>query len=117
MSEKGLVYFTIMATVMVTLLVFLLPGLAEEASSAPAAKNASILIEFQAFSPSNLTIEKGTTVTWLNTDHDFHKIKGDKFESNNLTRGDTFSYLFDKAGTYDYMDALNPSVKGKIIVT
>jgi len=115
MSERGSVY--IMATVMVTLFVFLLPGLAEEASSTPIAKNASILIEFQVFTPNNLTVETGTTVTWLNADRDFHKIKGDKFESENLIRGDTFSYTFDKAGTYEYMDALNPSVKGKIIVT
>ena len=103
--------------ILVTVLVLSFPGLAEQAKSTSYAKNASILIDSFAFSPSNLTVEKGTTVTWFNSDKFNHKIKGDGFESKDLIRGSSFSYKFEVAGTYKYADALHPSMKGEITVT
>ncbi|VVB69992.1 Cupredoxin-like domain protein [uncultured archaeon] len=117
MSKKSLVSLTIMAAIMATVLVLSLPVLAEQANSSSNAKDASILIQNSAFFPTHLTVEKGTTVTWLNADYDIHKIKGDNFESNDLNRGDSFSYKFDAAGTYSFADAANPSIKGEITVT
>ena len=90
--------------------------MAEQARSASNEKKASIVIEENVFSPSNLTVEKGTTVAWVNADRDTHKVKGDNFESQELSRGDVFRYKFDKSGSYKYVDALNPSIKGEITV-
>lgn len=117
MSKKNLVSITIVAAVIATVLVLSLPGLAEQANTTSNAKNASILIQNSAFFPTHLTVDKGTTVTWLNADHDIHKIKGENFESNDLNRGDSFSYKFDAAGAYTFADPSNPSATGEIVVT
>lgn len=117
MSTKSLVSFSIMAAAMATMLVISLPCLAEQANSTSNDKSASILIQNAAFFPDHLTIEKGTTVTWLNADYDIRKVKGDNFESKDLNRDDTFSYKFDTAGTYTFADPSNPTTKGEITVT
>jgi len=114
--SKNLISIAMMATVMASVLVLSLPCLAESAGSTSNATTVAILIQNFVFNPASLSIEMGTTVTWVNADRDIHKVKGDNFESNDLNRGDAFSYKFDAAGTYEYIDAANPSAKGEIIV-
>jgi len=115
--SKNLISITIMAAVIAATLALSLTGLAEQANSTSNAKDVTILIQNSVFQPSNITVEKGTTVTWLNTDRDIHKIEGESFESDDLNRGDAYSYKFEAAGTYGFTDALNPSAKGEITVT
>jgi plastocyanin len=117
MTNKCLISFALVAVVVATALVLSLPGLADQNNSTSDAKNKTILIQSFAFIPNHLTIEKGTTVTWVNGDRDTYKIKSDKFESKDLYRGDSFSYTFKESGTYNYADAFNPSMKGVITVT
>ncbi len=118
MRKISIISFTLAAMVMATgLMLFLSPCMAEQSTSLASSKTASVLIQVYAFSPSSLTVEKGTTVTWLNADRMVYKIKSDNFESPELNRGDTFSYTFNETGTYNYAEASNPSMKGTIIVT
>ncbi|MFQ5886404.1 MAG: plastocyanin/azurin family copper-binding protein, partial [Anaerolineae bacterium] len=37
-------------------------------------------------------------------------------ESPRLNKGDSWSYTFDVAGTFDYICGLHPSMKGQIII-
>lgn len=75
-----------------------------------------------AFTPENLTIKTGTTVTWVNNDPVPHKLvvsSGDAqgFGSDNLSNGGTYSYTFTKAGTVNYFCQIHPMMKGTITVT
>ena len=76
----------------------------------------SINIQNFAFSPATLTVKKGTTVTWTNNDSAPHQIKSATFNSGQLGNGQSFSFAFDTAGTFDYSCAIHPSMLGKIIV-
>ena len=65
-----------------------------------------------------VVVQKGTKVTWVNqmmARDDMIKVEG-LFSSGTLKAGETFSYTFDKAGTYNWMSALNGAIKGTITV-
>ena len=86
---------------------------------APAAGAGAVTIKDFAFDPGDLSVAKGTTVTWKNDDSATHRIKsGDgSFDSKDLKNGDSFEHTFDTAGTFDYICGIHPSMKGKITVT
>lgn len=57
------------------------------------------------FSPKSLTVKKGTTVKWTNSDSDEHTVTSDdgtSFKSASLTQGASFSFTFEQTGTYPY---------------
>ena len=56
------------------------------------------------FSPEELTINVGDTVTWTNDDDSPHTVTADdgQFDSGNMGEGATWSFTFTEAGTYDY---------------
>ncbi|MGV8906229.1 MAG: plastocyanin/azurin family copper-binding protein, partial [Acetobacterium sp.] len=58
----------------------------------------------------------GDTVEWTNKDSVIHTVKFDNFESPNLNQGETYTYIFDTPGTFNYICGPHPSMKGKIIV-
>jgi plastocyanin len=117
MTNWSPISLTLAAAIMVLGLILISsPSLATQTDAA-GAKTVTILIQGLAFTPANLSIEKGTTVDWMNWDRVVYMIKSDKFASKELYRGDVFSYTFNDAGTYDYAEASNPSMKGRITVT
>lgn len=75
-----------------------------------------ITIQGNKFIPSEITISKGTTVTWTNKDARFHTVTGNSFDSGNLAFGKTYAKTFDEIGTFDYICTIHPFMKGKIIV-
>lgn len=79
----------------------------------------SVEIKNFAFSPATITVPKGTTVTWVQNDGAPHTVTADdnSFDSGSLAKGQTFSYTFNKAGTFDYFCIFHPNMKAKIIVT
>ncbi|MGH8305216.1 MAG: cupredoxin domain-containing protein, partial [Steroidobacteraceae bacterium] len=54
------------------------------------------------FAPLSLTIKAGSTVTWTNSDDEPHTVVSDTglFRSGALDTGESFSFRFDKPGTY-----------------
>ena len=92
---------------------------AASGGGAPAAGAGAVTIKNFAFDPGDLTVAKGTTVTWKNDDSATHRIKsGDgSFDSKDLKNGDSFDHTFDTAGSFDYICGIHPSMKGKITVT
>lgn len=75
-----------------------------------------VSIQNSTFSPSTLTIAKGTTVTWTNNDSASHQVKSDTFESIVLSKGQSYFYTFNDVGTFEYICSIHPSMKGKVIV-
>lgn len=76
----------------------------------------TISIKNFAFNPAELTIKSGQTVTWVNDDSAPHQIKSTTFNSAALSTGQSYSFTFNQAGTFDYSCAIHPSMTGKIIV-
>jgi plastocyanin len=71
-----------------------------------------------AFNPQTVTIKVGETVTWTNQDSHNHTVVADDgaFQSNDLANGATFSFTFDKAGTYAYHCSIHPTMTGTVTV-
>jgi len=69
------------------------------------------------FSPSELTVKAGETVTWTNNDNTPHTVTGEGFSSETLDGGQSFSYAFAEPGIYEYHCNFHSSMKGRIIVT
>ena len=98
----------------------LLTGFAQAAEpAAPAANTVQINIFNYKFDPATVTVPAGTTVTWTNKDEIPHTVaSSDKsFKgSSGLDTGDSYSYTFDKPGTYKYYCTLHPFMTGVIVV-
>lgn len=87
----------------------------------PATKAAAspvIIIKDFAFSPSRLTIESGTTVTWVNEDESPHTIADNEklFRSAALDANERFSYTFMQPGEFTYHCSMHPAMVGEIVV-
>jgi plastocyanin len=86
-------------------------------SAAPAAAATAVTIANFAFSPAEVTVKVGDTVTWTNNDSVPHTVTGADFDSSQLAPGATFSHTFTKAGSFDYKCMIHPSMApGKVTV-
>ena len=87
---------------------------------AQASEARNVTIDNFTFSPGTLTVPVGTTVTWTNRDFEVHTVTADDtpptFKSAGLDTDDSFSFTFNKAGTYSYHCSLHPHMTGKIVV-
>jgi len=70
------------------------------------------------FSPEDLTVNVGDTVTWTNNDDSAHTVTAEngQFNSGNMGEGATWSYTFTEAGTYDYKCNYHSSMTGAVTV-
>jgi len=86
------------------------------------AKNASeVSVDINNFSFNSqiLTIKAGTKVTWTNNDSVVHTItsdSGDLLNSRVLDLGETFSFTFNKSGSFTYHCNVHKTMKGTVIV-
>jgi plastocyanin len=81
-------------------------------------ESAQIKIDNFTFTPAKLTIAKGGQVTWTNQDDIPHTIVLTAIgaRSKALDTDKTFSYTFDKAGTFTYICGLHPQMHGQVVV-
>ena len=91
-----------------------LPARAEAATPA----TAEVKIDNFSFGPVMLTVAPGTKVTWTNRDDIPHTVVADDktFKSKTLDTDETFSYTFDKPGTYAYFCSIHPHMTGTVVV-
>jgi plastocyanin len=76
-------------------------------------------ITVAGFTPKNVTIQYGDTVTWTNKDTGNHQVLADNgafTTSPVLAANQTYSYTFTKSGNFDYRDAFNTNRRGSITV-
>ncbi|MBC8722268.1 hypothetical protein F6X37_11860 [Paraburkholderia sp. 31.1] len=78
----------------------------------------AIVIKNFMFSPMELTIKAGTTVTWKNLDGEPHSVVNDAglFRSAALDQDDTYQFKFDKPGVYKIFCGIHPNMKATITV-
>ncbi len=73
--------------------------------------------------PTSVTISVGSSVVWTNDDTAVHTVTSGTiqdqtgvFDSGLVSSGNTFEYLFDTAGTFDYFCIVHPWMEGSVIV-
>ena len=110
-----------MMNVYVTAVLLLLVG-AITAVTVPkqASKKANIAIDNFKFTPKELSIAVGDTVTWVNRDDVPHTVtsKDDPavLDSKALDTDDKFSFTFTTPGTYKYYCKVHTHMTGSITV-
>ncbi len=85
----------------------------------PVAGATEVRIEDFAFSPANIVIDVGTTVTWANYDGVGHTVTSDAggpLGSPLPTKNKTFSHTFATPGVYAYHCSPHPNMRGLVTV-
>ena len=87
------------------------------APARPPAANAVKIAGF-AFAPATVQVRRGATVRWTNRDAAPHTVTATSgaFGSKELARGGTYARRFTRAGTFAYLCALHPHMKGRVVV-
>jgi len=88
------------------------------------ASNPSCAESGSCFSPSEVTIGIGDSVTWHNDSTAAHTVTSGNpedgpdglFDSGLFLGGDTFSHTFTEAGEYQYFCQIHPWMTGTVIV-
>jgi plastocyanin len=79
-----------------------------------------VTIHDLGFSPADITVKKGTTVTWTNNDSVTHTVTSDSgstLNSDNLDQGESYSVKLDTTGTFSYHCNFHSNMHGKVTVT
>ena len=85
----------------------------------------TIRINRTGFDPASITVKSGSTVRWVNADstddsalyNPTHRISVVNIkDSQLLSPGQGWSWIFDKPGSYDYYDMIHPTLEGIVIV-
>lgn len=82
------------------------------------APEGQIAISEFAFDPELVSVPVKTEVEWRNDDPSAHTVTGldDDFDSGNLDSGESFSYTFERPGTYPYRCNIHPDMEGTVKV-
>ncbi|HEY7017340.1 MAG TPA: cupredoxin domain-containing protein [Gaiellaceae bacterium] len=88
------------------------------ASQTAATATKTITIKATAFSPTSRTITTGDAIKWTNGDTKNHQVVANNgsFASGTIGPNKSYTHTFNTAGTFNFHDALHPTLKGKIIV-
>ncbi len=95
----------------------------DDATPAAAAATGAVAVDIVnfAFNPVTIEVKVGDTVTWTNSDAASHTVtqkpSGSGFQSGTMKQGDTFSYTFDTAGTFDYYCEFHAGMTGQVVVS
>lgn len=83
------------------------------------ATNHTIVIKDFAFTPANITIKAGDTITWVNQDSAQHSAwdLNDQFDTGLLSTGQSASLAFASAGTFSYRCRPHGNMRGTITIT
>ena len=98
---------------------FVASGRIPAQSANPPSAPTEVKIDNFSFAPETLTVAVGTTVKWTNRDDIPHTVVSDDkttFRSKAMDTDETFSYTFDKPGTYSYFCSIHPKMVAKVIV-
>jgi plastocyanin len=91
---------------------------ASDLRAAPAVDANIIVLKDFHFSPMSLTVSAGATVIWKNLDGEPHTVVSVEglFRSGGLDQNDSFTFKFDKPGTYKFLCSIHPQMLGTIVV-
>jgi plastocyanin len=86
----------------------------------------SIPLGDKAYEPNPLYVKVGSKITWINDDKTTHTATfgtitsneyGKIYDSGYLSKGKSFTFVFDQPGEFEYFCLLHPTMIGKIVVS
>lgn len=83
------------------------------------ASTSSVSIQNMLFTPAQITVKKGTKVTWTNNDNVAHTVTADSGNgpnSSDIQPGSIYSYTFNTAGSFQYHCSIHPEMHGTVVV-
>jgi len=88
------------------------------AAARPAAATHTVVIENLQFSPTDLTVNRGDRIVWVNKDLFPHTAtaQGKVFDSQSIAANASWSYVASKPGTYPYSCIFHPTMKATLTV-
>lgn len=95
----------------------------EDKTNTKSADINAVAIESFSYLPANLTVKKGTTVTWTQMDSVEHNVVSDNDSPQKglngplLSKGETNSFTFNEPGEYKYHCQRHPNMAGTVTVT
>jgi plastocyanin len=95
------------------------PTSGNTSSSRPAPLPGTIEIVDFTFSPREVVVARGETITWRNEDPYAHWVVSttpDVLDSGELSQAQTYSKTFSQAGTYDYYCNIHNYMKASVTV-
>jgi plastocyanin len=80
--------------------------------------SASVSIRDYTYTPGNLQVPLGATVTWTNYDDVPHTASGKSgdWDTGTLNKGDSAAVTFRVAGDYTYYCTVHPSMVARLVV-
>lgn len=93
-------------------------GAADQTPVVSSEREVTVEIRDFTFYPADLTIDAGTTVTWVNRDSVAHTAtnKPGTWDSGYLSEDDEYAFEFDSPGSYSYFCRPHPYMLGTITV-
>ncbi len=95
------------------------PSSSAQTGSEAGAGSQAVKIVNYAFSPPSITVAKGTTVEFTNSDSTPHTATSKQsgaFDSGPIKPGKSAELTFDQPGTYAYYCVFHPFMKGTVTV-
>ena len=83
-----------------------------------AASAVAVKIDNFSFGPQSIAVSPGTKVTWTNRDDIPHTVMSTEgvFKSKVMDTDESFSFTFDKPGSYPYFCSVHPKMTGTVVV-
>jgi len=122
MEEKSMqvpaIRHRMLSTLAVVAMALAVIGLLGGSREASAQSDTTVTIANFAFSPGTITVQAGTTVTWVNNDSVAHTATGDngEFDTGSISPCGSASITFDTAGTFAYHCTIHPNMTASITV-
>jgi plastocyanin len=121
LMRRIILLMTVATLVVVSTLFFVSASGAHKHPTAKAQKHPTktVLIQNFRFKPAQITIKRGTKVTWINKDphpHTATAINPRGFDSGRLGKGQRYTHTFKSAGKKRYFCKIHPFMKGRVVV-
>jgi plastocyanin len=106
----------------VTLVIAVVVACGGAASGSPVPTNQVNLPKSYRFDPPDISVAKGTTVSWTNNDNFPHSVQfldgGLPTQPLMMQPGEGTTFTFSTPGTYHYQCSIHPqTMKGSVVVT
>lgn len=80
-----------------------------------------VTVLYSSFEPKVIRVKAGTKVTWFNEDGRLHSVRSsptspEQFNSFNIAGRQSWSYTFNKPGTFEYYDDVTNAAQGIVYV-
>lgn len=89
--------------------------------STPSSLSYQVSIANFAFSPSAISVKKGTKVTWTNNDSTAHTVTESDGktgpDSQLINPGSSYSFTYSSTGTFNYHCTIHSTMTGTVTVT